>query len=55
LAQRRDHFAGVTLLDSQVATLELPIDALTLDATAPVDHLVELIVQDLSRRPNDSG
>ena len=54
LEQRPDHFAGVALLDSQLATLESPIDGLTLDATASVDRLVALIVQDLSRRTNDS-
>lgn len=40
LQQRTDHFAGVALLDSQLAALEPPTDALTLDATQPVETLV---------------
>jgi len=40
LQQRTDHVAGVALLDSQLATLERPCNALTLDATLPVDALV---------------
>lgn len=43
LQQRPDHFAGVTLLDSQLAALEPPTDALTLDATQPVETLVRAI------------
>ena len=43
LQQRSDHFAGVALLERQLATLELPSDALTLDATLPVDALVAQI------------
>ena len=43
LQQRTDHFAGVALLESQLATLELPSNALTLDATLPVDALVAQI------------
>lgn len=40
LQQRTDHFAGVALLESQLATLEPPSNALTLDATLSVDALV---------------
>ena len=40
LQRRTDHFAGVALLDSQLATVEEPSNALTLDATLPVDALV---------------
>jgi gluconokinase len=43
LQQRTDHFAGVTLLESQLATLEPPSNALALDATLPVDVLVATI------------
>ena len=53
LRQRPDHFAGTSLLDSQLAALEPPADALTLDATLPVQQLVALIREDLSRRAND--
>ena len=40
LADRPDHFARPSLLDSQVATLEPPVDALVLNATQPIDQLV---------------
>ncbi len=40
LTSRTGHFAGVTLLDSQLALLEEPTDALVLDASHPVDQLV---------------
>ena len=53
LQQRPDHFAGVSLLASQFNTLEPPERALTLDATQPVDRLVELIVDDLTRGTRD--
>jgi gluconokinase len=43
LQQRTDHFAGAALLESQLATLEPPSNALTLDATLPVDALVPQI------------
>jgi gluconokinase len=43
LQQRTGHFAGVALVDSQLATLEPPSNALTLDATLPVDVLVATI------------
>ena len=49
LARRTNHFAGVTLLDTQLATLELPSNALTLDAAQPVDVLVERIRRTLTR------
>ena len=43
LQQRTDHFAGVALLESQLATLEPASNALTLDATLSVDALVARI------------
>jgi gluconokinase len=43
LQTRGGHFAGVSLLDSQLATLEEPSDAIALDATLPVDGLVARI------------
>ena len=54
LRQRPDHFAGVALLDSQLSALEPPIDGLTLDATASVPRLVDLIADDLSRLARNS-
>jgi len=47
LEQRAGHFAGPALLDTQLAALEPPDDALTLDVAVPVDALVERIVADL--------
>ena len=43
LSRRTGHFAGAALLESQLATLEPPTDALTLDAALPVATLVERI------------
>lgn len=41
LEGRLGHFMKASLLDSQLATLEAPLDALTLDATKPLHELVE--------------
>ena len=43
LIERRQHFAGVELLDSQQRTLELPDDAIVVDATQPVATVVDQI------------
>lgn len=40
LSQRTGHFMGPGLLDSQLATLEPPRDALTVDVTPPPDQIV---------------
>jgi gluconokinase len=40
IADRRGHFAGTDLLDSQLATLELGDDVKTVDATRPIDEIV---------------
>lgn len=53
LRHRPDHFAGIALLDSQLAALEPPDDAFTVDATLPVDRLVELICDGLSLASNN--
>jgi gluconokinase len=47
LEQRAGHFAGAGLLETQLAALEPPEDALTLDVSLPVDALVDAIVADL--------
>lgn len=47
LEMRQGHFAGPELLDGQLRTLERPDDALTVDATLPVDAIVETIVATL--------
>ena len=43
LTTRTDHFAGAALLDSQLALLDEPTDALVLDASAAPDRLVQTI------------
>ena len=43
LADRGGHFAGPALLASQLADLEEPGDALTVDATEPPDRIVAII------------
>lgn len=43
LTTRTGHFAGVALLNSQLADLEEPRDALVLDASQTPDHLVHTI------------
>jgi gluconokinase len=39
LAARHGHFAGPALLDSQLATLELGDDVVTVDATEPIETI----------------
>lgn len=51
IEHRSGHFAGPALLDSQLAALEPPSDALTLDVQLPVDALVDAIVLDLRSGP----
>ncbi len=50
LAERSGHFAGPDLLESQLAALEPPVDALTLDAAVSVDQLVGAITHDWRTR-----
>jgi gluconokinase len=40
IANRPGHFAGTSLLDSQLETLELGDDVNTVDATAPIEEIV---------------
>jgi gluconokinase len=40
LTTRTGHFAGPALVASQLAALEEPRDALTIDATRPVEEIV---------------
>jgi gluconokinase len=47
LEKREGHFAGAALLDSQLAVVEPPRDALTLDVVHPVAVLVDRIIADL--------
>jgi gluconokinase len=43
LAERSDHFAGPSLLASQLADLEEPTEALAIDATRPPEQIVDAI------------
>ena len=51
VSHREGHFMPPTLVDSQVATLEPPADALTIDASLPVEEVVEQIVEGLGLPP----
>jgi gluconokinase len=44
---RGEHFFDPSLLADQLATLEAPADALTIDATRPVDEIVTIIRREL--------
>jgi gluconokinase len=50
LAARHGHFAGVALLDSQLATLELGDDVITVDATEPADTIAAIAALAVSER-----
>ncbi len=45
LAARHNHFMPSSLLDSQFATLEEPVDAVTVDVGLPLDALIEEILR----------
>jgi gluconokinase len=47
VGDRAGHFMPPALVDSQVATLEPPADALTVDATKPVADVVRQIIHEL--------
>jgi gluconokinase len=55
LEARSGHFAGAALLESQLATLEEPDDALTFDVAAPPDALVAEIRARLDAGPDHEG
>ncbi len=48
LQQRENHFMPASLLDSQLATLETPVDALTIDISLPMASIVQHIVSTFS-------
>jgi gluconokinase len=52
LRRRTGHFMREVLLDSQMETLEEPVDAIVVDVAMPVDAAVELILREL---PRDHG
>ncbi len=43
LGERSDHFMPSTLLDSQLQTLERPQNALIIDITPPLEHVVDSV------------
>ena len=47
LEDRAGHFAGPSLLTSQLAALEEPADGLTIDATRPPEEIVDAIDYEL--------
>jgi gluconokinase len=47
LKARRNHFMPATLLNSQLATLEPPTDALTFSCEKPPDEIVNALIQAL--------
>lgn len=49
LKNRKHHFAGPELLDSQLATLEKPRDAIWVDGSKPVDEVAAIARQELER------
>jgi gluconokinase len=58
IAQRHGHFAGTDLLPSQLATLEVPADAITVDIDAPPEEIAKRALDGLhpeSLRPNSGG
>jgi gluconokinase len=53
LAERRGHYMPPTLLDSQLATLEVPEDALTVDVSPDPGTVVATLLQGLGlQRPS---
>lgn len=48
LAERKGSFFDPSLLDSQIATLERPSDAIPIDGNQPVDNIVKAIREALS-------
>ena len=50
VGERAGHFMPTALVDSQVATLEPPAGAVDIDATKPVDEVVQEIVVALDLR-----
>ena len=49
LRSRANHFMPETLVDSQFDSLERPTDALVVDAEAPVNSVLEVILRKISR------
>lgn len=54
LTHRPGHFMPATLLDSQLATLEFPADALRLDGTQPIVQEIQTVLAWLNDSANHS-
>jgi gluconokinase len=52
LIERRGHFAGPSLVPSQFATLEAPLEGLHLEATSPTDEQVRAIKDQFGLQPS---
>jgi 6-phosphogluconolactonase len=52
LDRRTNHFMPSALLDSQIRTLEEPVDAITVDIALPPDEMVGKIMLELRDRPD---
>lgn len=48
LRQRKNHFMNPTLIDSQFATLEEPMNAIVVEATLPTDEIIRSVRQALA-------
>ncbi|GAB5525279.1 MAG: gluconokinase [Roseivirga sp.] len=48
LKARKGHFMPVSLIDSQLETLEPPLDALAISATTPADEIVKVAIDYLA-------
>lgn len=48
LARRIDHYMALDLLDSQLATMEEPVDGVTVDINYPPEQLVTQIIRELN-------
>lgn len=56
LAHRKGHYMPASLLESQFATLEEPVDAITVDAAGELDVMVQKVLRALrARDPNPSS
>lgn len=47
LTSRQDHFMPDTLLDSQLQTLEIPTEAITVSIDNSVEQIISLIIKDI--------
>lgn len=48
LTNRESHFMGSSLLDSQLQTLEVPLEAITISIENPVDEMISQILKEIN-------